>query len=212
MSNIQAWPLQWPTGRPRTPARQPARFSKQERRYNGGSSWTTRTDLSIGEAKRRIYAELERFGASQCVISSNLMLNLDGSPRSGQREPDDPGVAVYFTLKGVQHVMACDKWNRAADNMAAIAKHIDSIRGQLRWGVVDAREAFRGFAALPDPAAFDDWRTVLGFDADTTPTMEQVDAHYRRLAMMHHPDRGGSTSQFQRINHARDRARDALGG
>ena len=42
----------------------------------------------------------------------------------------------------------------------------------------------------------------LGRDAD----LEQVKASYRRLALVHHPDRGGEAAEFQRIKRAYDRA------
>jgi hypothetical protein len=37
---------------------------------------------------------------------------------------------------------------------------------------------------------------------DTTMTIQSVKAVYRKLAMQHHPDRGGDTDQFQRIHWA----------
>ena len=42
----------------------------------------------------------------------------------------------------------------------------------------------------------------LGRDAD----LEQVKASYRRLALVHHPDRGGEPAEFQRIKRAYDQA------
>jgi hypothetical protein len=42
----------------------------------------------------------------------------------------------------------------------------------------------------------------LGRDAD----LEQVKASYRRLALVHHPDRGGEPAEFQRIKRAYDLA------
>jgi curved DNA-binding protein CbpA len=42
----------------------------------------------------------------------------------------------------------------------------------------------------------------LGRDAD----LEQVKASYRRLALVHHPDKGGEPAEFQRIKRAYDLA------
>jgi curved DNA-binding protein CbpA len=61
-------------------------------------------------------------------------------------------------------------------------------------------QAFTGFVALPAPEQ--PWQ-VLGLDT-STPTPDQVEAAYRRLASEHHPDRGGDTHQMARINAARD--------
>lgn len=203
MSSITAHPLCWPAARPRTPdwQRAPAKFRGTETfRYSSGHAGRRPRPLTIAEAKARILSELHRFGATSCVISSNLILNLDGSPRSSQAEPADPGVALYFRIDGVDHAMACDAWDRAADNMAAIAAHIDAVRRQLRYGVLDARDAFRGFAALPAPA--EDWRAVLGLDERITYRLEDVEEIYKRLRSIYHPDRQGSAAQFDRVQRA----------
>jgi DnaJ domain len=42
----------------------------------------------------------------------------------------------------------------------------------------------------------------LGRDAD----LEQVKASFRRLALVHHPDKGGEAAEFQRIKRAYDQA------
>ena len=122
--SAEAHPLSWPAGRPRTPdhQREPSKFRSTKRVYSVHGSWNARERISVSDARKRIYGELDRFGAQRCVVSSNLVLNLDGTIRASQKEPADPGVAVYFTLKGRDYIMACDRWNRTADNLAAIAK------------------------------------------------------------------------------------------
>lgn len=59
--------------------------------------------------------------------------------------------------------------------------------------------AFTGFTALPAPEQ--SWQ-VLGVAHDAT--REQIEAAHRRLAMEHHPDRGGDGDRMARINAARD--------
>ena len=44
----------------------------------------------------------------------------------------------------------------------------------------------------------------------STPTREQIEMAYRRLAMKNHPDRGGDTKEMEKINVARDRCISAL--
>jgi hypothetical protein len=44
------------------------------------------------------------------------------------------------------------------------------------------------------------------------PTREQVDEAHSRLAMKHHPDRGGDTHEMARINAARNEAGDTRHG
>src|SRR5688572_3681449 len=95
---IPAYPLQWPTGWKRTDAhrRTRAKFGRKERR--GDNSWLTHTSLTIEQATRRVREELQRMRVrdDDLVINTNLLLRLDGFPRSGQPEPKDPGVTVYW--------------------------------------------------------------------------------------------------------------------
>jgi hypothetical protein len=101
------FPLSWPTGWPRTALhkRQRAAF-----RSKGGQ-------LGVYAAIQRLSGELARLGARGEILSTNLDTRLDGLPRSNQAEPTDGGAAIYFTLKGAPRCLACDRWNRVADNI-----------------------------------------------------------------------------------------------
>lgn len=151
----ETYPLSWPTGWPRSTAqsRVRGRFKSvtRESYSSGGGTYTRARELTIYAAMRRITDELDRLGACGALVSSNLQRNNDGTPRSQQREPDDPGVAVYFQHKGQPRVLACDRYDRTADNMAAIAAHLDAMRTMLRHGVGTAEQAFAGYQALPPP-------------------------------------------------------------
>ena len=69
------------------------------------------------------------------IISTNLKLRLDGLPRSDQKEPDDPGVAVYWQrLSKPKKVMAIDLYDRIADNLAAIGATLNAMRAIERHG------------------------------------------------------------------------------
>lgn len=162
--------------------------------------------LNSGESMDRLERELDAMGAKNIVLSTNLELNLRGMPRGDRGEPGDPGAAVYFELKGKTIAMACDKWNRVADNIAAIAKHIEALRGQDRWGVGTLDRAFTGYEALPAP---EQWWNVLGLKRDAT--LAQVEEAYRLGAKMAHPDRGGSDAAMARINGAYENAKRDLG-
>lgn len=208
-----AYPLSWPAGWRRTTDgnRKPAKFSKKER--SAQHSWTTTRDLTLSEALRRLLDELSRLGATGHVISTNVQVRLDGLPRSGQAQPKDPGVAVYFKLQGKDRVLACDKWSRVEGNIAAIAAHIDAIRRQDRYGVGTLDQAFAGYAALPPPSESNrrPWREVLGIAADMTPPLSVVETFYKKAAMANHPDTGGSHDAMSEINHAYDEAKKELG-
>lgn len=188
----QAYPLSWPHGWPRTPSYKIGRSRFGER--------------TLATAVEMLLAECDRLYATEVVISSNVTLTTYGRPKSGSGEPSDRGVAVYFKLKGKPRVLACDKWDRVADNLAAIAKHIDALRGQERWGVGSVEQAFAGYTPLPPPSAFD-WKAVLGV---TGTSLEAAEMQYRFLAKQHHPDNGGDAGKMAELNRAIDEARKEL--
>jgi hypothetical protein len=138
------------------------------------------------------------------VVSSNLRLRGDGQPYADQKKMlEDPGVAVYFTLKAAARVLACDKWNSVADNLTAVGKHIECLRAVDRYGVGFLEQAFAGYTALP-PAVGHDWRIVLGFRSDELVSPHVVENRFRSLAKTAHPDAGGDPHEMARLNAARD--------
>jgi hypothetical protein len=205
---IPAYPLSWPQGWKRTPdhRRERARFGRKTQSSQG--SWQTRTALTITQAVDRVRAELSRMGVSEddLVISTNLVLRLDGFPRSGQAEPKDPGVAVYWKRRHERDApakcMAIDRYDRVADNLAAIAATLDAMRAIERHGgaaILD--RAFTGFAAIEPPAG-KHWSQVLGVPRDAS-TSEAREA-FRRARSLHHPDNGGDAEAFKAVMDAWD--------
>jgi hypothetical protein len=203
--SVAAFPLQWPSGWKRAMWRQRATFGQQ-----GARGW--KEALTVAKARQRLSDELDRLGASYVTLSTNLELRLDGQPRSGAPEPRDPGAAVYFRLNGKDIALACDKWDRVADNIAALAKHIEAMRGMDRWGVGTAAQAFAGYEALPAPEGKRSWREVLGFSPTAHPDVAGVDIAYRAKAAALHPDKGGSHEKMAELNAARKEAKEAIGG
>lgn len=182
---VEAFPLYWPAGRGRTSFRESAQFR-----------------TSFGKARDAVLRQIELLagrGLSVApILSTNLPLRRDGIPYANQPQPSDPGVAVYFTYKKSQVCFACDRWRKVEDNMQAIAKTIEALRGVTRWGTGDMMEAaFRGFAALPNMSS---WPDVLGVPAHT-PT-DVVREAYRSRRSQAHPDKGGSAQEFDRIEKA----------
>lgn len=189
----EGFPLQWPTGWPRTSRPARARF-----------------DTRFHKAVTELLHELELMGARDVVISSNIALRRDGLPYSGQKQPEDRGVAVYFRLKDVQQCVPCDRWDTVDDNIQAIRLTVAALRGLERWGakeMVDA--AFRGFQALPAPSGGDyliadePWYMILGVPEFAA--KEQIKAAYRDKAKTMHPDQGGSPQEWARLQRAYDR-------
>jgi hypothetical protein len=194
IESVKRYPLEWPIGWTRT--RPGSRMDAPFRHY--------KSRLNVVDALGRLDSELDRLGARAATLSTNVSLRLDGRIR-GDESPADPGVAVYFTFKGKATVLASDRFLRVADNIAAIAGHIEAIRRVERYGVGTIEQALAGYKALPADSAAN-WRAVFGFSADAAPTLDQVDAAYKRLARAKHPDVGGSEIEMAHLNRARDYA------
>lgn len=218
---IPAYPLQWPDGWKRTaPAdRRSAKFSKQKVTcgsyvdYEGKTRSTKNTShrsLSINDATTRVRQAIRAMTADDdFVLNSNLQLRLDGMPRSGQSEPADPGVVIYWRDSKVdgwpQRCMAIDIYDRVADNIAAIAATLDAMRAIERHGGAEIlNRAFTGFVALEHQS--ENWRSVLGVGANAT--RAEIESAYRSLRSKHHPDRGGDPEQFQRVLRAYEQGRN----
>lgn len=148
--------------------------------------------------------EIRQLGGRQTIISTNIPLRNDGLPYASFRIPADKGVAVYFTLKNEQMVFACDKWDKIEDNVQAIRKTIEALRGLDRWGVSEMlKRAFTGFKALGAPQGVkeQEWWQLLNLAP--TATEEQIRARFRELAKLHHPDvTKGSHDYFTQIKNA----------
>lgn len=194
------FPLQWPDGYTRT-----SDFDRRVSRFVTGMS----------RAVKSLLAELDRLGAANVIITSNLPTRSSGTPYGSAA---DPGIAVWFVLDDQERVLACDKWLQAAENLQAICLTVEAMRGMDRWGCSDiVVRAFEGFKALPagDPAPYpatrivvqdSDWRVILGFDrvrlqrcqsqagpgAARQAIMAEVRAEYHRMMKLAHPDMGGS--------------------
>ena len=207
---IAAYPLQWPEGWPRTKsyARSHGRFSTRR------SSNSMAQDLSVADGVERVLLELSRFGIGRddIVISTNIKTRLDGFPRSDQKAPDDPGVAVYWeTRNGGRKVMAVDRYYKVSDNLAAVAATLDAMRAIERHGGAQILDrAFTGFSALPPPAARH-WREVIGV-APAVRDMPSVRIAFRRRAAQVHPDKGGTHEAMTELNAALNAAEKELNG
>lgn len=94
--------------------------------------------------------------------------------------------------------MACDKWDRVADNIASLAAHIECLRGIERYGVGTLEQAFRGYQALPAPNAEKPWREIL----TECSTLAEAEAKFRERARICHPDAGGHHAQMADLNAA----------
>ncbi len=181
---MNAYPLDWPTGWPRTNSPEISRFK-----------------ITFDRARTDLHIELERLGASNVVLSTNVELRLDGHPYASRRPPEDKGVAVYFSYRGKSMTFACDRWNKIEDNIQSIRKTIEAIRGIERWGASDMIErAFSGFTAVEDKSAKKrTWYEILECQENDSP--EHVRRSFLRLSAKYHPDKvGGCVVAFKRLS------------
>lgn len=191
--SITPYPLRWPDHIARTKTPERSRFQ-----------------TSLARARRNLTRDLDLLGANNIVITSNAVLNKNGTIAARQPWISDVGIAVYFTVDGQGRCFACDRWDWMEDNIQAIAKTIEALRGVQRWGtsqMVDA--AFAGFAALPAQTAGDAWWDVMGLSSSTVPR-EVIEANYRALAKRSHPDVGGDPDLWRAIQFAYEQAMQAV--
>jgi hypothetical protein len=184
-------PLSWPEGFPRT-------------KYQAQSKFGNHT---IPQAINEVIRQLELLRAESCTITANAFM---------RSTPTDKGAAVFFKLrvgwddKAMKpilrsYVIPCDKWNKIEHNFWAIAKHIEAMRGQQRWGCGNLERDFAGYAALPEKTtSFGPWHEVLGVPENANP--ETIKEAYRAKARLWHPDAGGSNEKMAALNQAYDQA------
>lgn len=201
---IEKFPLQWPISYKRTRWPEMSRFDRS---------------LPFGKARDEMFHQanllLDSAERKSIILSTNIPLRLDGIPYANYRQPDDKGVALYFTYKKKDVVLCCDKWNKVEHNIWAIAKTVEAMRGIERWGVSDFLEhSFSGFQALP-PKAEDQpkrsWWLVMDYQqrpGNMSWDWAGVEAQYKSLAKKRHPDMpGGSTALFQELQTAFEEAK-----
>ncbi len=225
ITQADAFPLRWPDGWPRTRARKSGDQFKTRSSVPSmpGGGYYPMVPISYSRARGQLIEELQRLGAKSLVVSSNVPVKVDGEPvsRAGDRVYDDPGVAIYFMLKGRQMVMAQDAFDSVSANVRSLGLAVEAMRSLERHGGgTMMQKAFDGFAALPAPDGVKPkrpWWTVLNYSENPEDrldlSVEEVQARFKTLARRRHPDTdGGSAELMAELNEARDEAVRELGG
>lgn len=190
LSYTAKFPLTWPEGWKRSSYRKSAPFR-----------------VTPSQAEKDLLSELEKLGAKNVIISTDRRVNRDGSFSIARQTIFDMGVAIYFTRKGRDVVLACDQYDEIHCNIRAIGKTIEAMRGIERWGASDILDrAFTAFEALPAP---EQWFQVLEVPSDAD--MATITAAYRAKARAVH-DAGGNEAELTRLNLARDTGKAAREG
>jgi hypothetical protein len=195
--SIEAYPLNWPLGYPRT------------------SSWNQSNGpfkkKSIAVLRDSLLRELSLMGASNVIISSNMELRLDGLPRSNfdKKSIWDRAIAVYFIWNKEQRVLCCDSYCSWESNLIAITKTVEALRGLERWGVSKTlKRTFQGFTELPPApeakkaSTIKPWRSILGLPFKNNYTWIEIKDAWRKRSFATHPNRGGTAESFQEVQKA----------
>lgn len=192
---IEAYPLAWPAGYPRT--RNPVR--------NYHFYQTT-----FAKERDALLRELKLLKAADVVLSTNIPLRQDGLPYADwqKKSVTDYGVAVYFKFQGTPSVLCCDAWDLIEDNVHAIGKTVDAMRGIDRWKVSEVlKRTFTGFKALPETtqAGEEIWQTL---ELKGKPSLKKdVEDAFKRLAKIYHPDLPtGDSNRYYLVNDAYQKA------
>lgn len=197
-STIEAYPLTWPIGYKRTPhaAKKHAQFQ-----------------TSFASARDGVIYQLKKMGAKDIIISSNVPIKRDGLPYSvpygkSNSVTDDAGIAVYFNFQNDQKVLCCDAYHTLDDNMHAINKTVEALRGIDRWQVSEIlTRAFTGFTALPETITLNSksiWE-ILGLN-EKPASSAIVHQAYKQQVKKVHPDAGGSVEGFHELQVAYNQA------
>jgi hypothetical protein len=188
MDSTRAYPLYWPEGWPRTESHNQKRAQFKDR--------------SVFIARTVLADEVRKFGGTELIISSNLELKKDMTPRSGQRQPEDRGVAIFFKRDEIDMALACDVYFTVEDNLWALCRTLEALRQIERDGSPALiNRAFKGFAALPDPDARKWWEAL---NVAETASNEEIRKSYFEKARQYHPDNKetGDDELFRQVQKA----------
>lgn len=205
-------PLVW-TG-PRTPANQ------RRSRYQFKAPWSATLDL--------LDRELVQLDASEVVIEADFReqdLRVDGMPRANARQPEFPGVKISFNAPGIGRVeYGTDAYELWQHNVRAIALSLEALRAVDRYGTTRGRQQYTGFKAIGGGTPMPTSRITTREQAATWLSEQAIESPlsgrsvvtaqdilsggraryaYRLAAQRLHPDAGGTTELFQRLQQAK---------
>lgn len=184
---MEAYPLHWPDGFPRT-----------ERKIDSRFKTTLQAALKNVNHSMQLFSSDSGKKVTDITISSNVTL--------GMQNPKESGVAIWFTWDESHLCIAIDRYTKVEDNLQAIHHVIEARRTELRHGGLHiVRQTFRGFKALPESTGKKRWYQVL--KVERIATQDQIKVAYKERAKETHPDvNGGSVELFQEVQKAYEEA------
>jgi hypothetical protein len=175
--------------------------------------------VSFSQTIDLLERELGKLAARNIVIQADVEpgeIRLDGMLRADAR-PRSPAIVLSFDSRHGPLSYPCDRYDDWQDNLRAIALSLEALRSVDRYGVTRRAEQYKGWTALPPPAATHafpsaaDAATLLvrvgGGDHPTVLRnrnyMEEV---YRRACAATHPDHYPEHAEtFKQVQAAKDR-------
>lgn len=156
-------------------------------------------------------AELATSGGSDFILSTNVEVRLDGLPHANRRNPDDPGVAVYWATGGQWHEIACDQFKTVEGNMQALRLTVGDLRRIQKRGTTGIfKRVMSGLRQLPERGSGTPWWEVLGVEASATEA--DILRAFARKAKKAHPDLGGLMDAWVQLVGARQQGLAAAAG
>lgn len=184
---------------------------------------------SLSSTRQVLATELKALRCTTMVTEVALetegMWRLDGRPRTTARL-EHPGVVMSLPSTKVGPLRyATDAFTTWDANLRAIALGLEALRKVERYGITRRGEQYMGFQALPPgrpmPGGSMDVNTAYTVVAEAAGVGTQTVRHanpdalrdlYRRASRRVHPDSGGSTEDFQRLQEAMRLLRGDTGG
>lgn len=166
-----------------------------------------------------LHSELWHLGAYEYVMEIDMderYFRLDGSPRANAIA-NSSAIAISFKAEQGPMEFLCGTYTAWQDNVWAIAKGLEALRGINRWGITQAAEQYQGFKAIGSgiamPAApqmtWEEARAFMcehgGVDLGRARIFpEQVTLAFRQASKRLHPDNGGDPAMFDKLVKARE--------
>lgn len=170
-------------------------------------------DAPLADTLRRLERELRMLDADQIVLQLGYRdsdLRIDGMPRANAKLNHD-AVALSFQskwgpLRYVTNEFRARYYRAGGEgwhhNLRAIALAMEALRKVDRYGVSKRGEQYTGWRALPQSTDAIDHLTTR--HAARAFIDEQYGGDLRRALFESHPDHGGDSSEFRKVQRCRE--------
>lgn len=176
------------------------------------ASWSSTLDM--------LDRELYHLSAKNTVLQLAMRegdFGLDGAPKANARS-EHPGVILSLDSPYGPLSYPCDRFTNWQDNLRAIVLALEALRKVDRYGVTKNGEQYKGWKQLdgrPMTAPMDRSKAAEYLANAADPNVRipglvtalfdgrMIEATYKTAAKNLHPDTGGTTEDFQRLQEAK---------